>query len=108
MTFIWATRGRAWGFRFLRDAGFPDPLPVYDQAFAGAPDEPELCCRVGDKLALRFSDPLGRRDESGRPIPHEFVVLEELAGTINSVDDGRRVIWPLVAECYEEVWDREA
>ena len=36
MSLIWATRGRTWGFRFLRDGGFPDPLPVYDLAFSRA------------------------------------------------------------------------
>ena len=25
MTLIWATRGRTWGFRFLRDGGFEEP-----------------------------------------------------------------------------------
>ena len=47
MKLIWATRGRTWGFRFLRDGGFEDPLPVYDEAFSEVGDEPEVCRRVG-------------------------------------------------------------
>ena len=35
MTLIWATRGRTWGFRFLRDGGLEDPLDTYEEAFAG-------------------------------------------------------------------------
>ena len=33
--FIWATRGRTWGFRFLRTAGRVDPLKLYEAAFRG-------------------------------------------------------------------------
>ena len=31
---IWATRGRSWGFRFLLNAGLPDPLADYERSFA--------------------------------------------------------------------------
>lgn len=103
---IWSTRGRTWGFRFLSDGGFPDPLPVYESAFSGMNDSPRLCSRVGSVVVLRFPDPEGRRDTSGRIIPHEFVVYEPLAAAVNSVKDGLRVVWPLVAEYYAEVWDR--
>ena len=48
MRFIWATRGRDWGFKFLRDGGFSDPLPIYEAAFEGT--DPSLS-------TLRFDDP---------------------------------------------------
>ena len=32
--FIWATRGRTWGFRFLRRGGLEDPLGVYEATFS--------------------------------------------------------------------------
>ncbi|MFQ6155634.1 hypothetical protein ACLMMA_04020 [Micrococcus luteus] len=114
MSFIWATRGRTWGFRFLRDGGFKDPLPVYDDAFSGVEDEPEVCRRVDKKVALRFPDPEGRKDVAGRLIPHEFVVLGHLAdgiedgidtGEIKSVDDGLRLVWPLVENEFAGIWD---
>jgi len=105
MSFIWATRGRTWGFRFLRDGGFADPLPAYDDAFAYLDDEPETCRRVGDTVAVRLLDPLGRRDEFGRVIPHEFVVVGELADAIDSVEDGLTQIWPMVKDEYEGFWD---
>ena len=32
--FIWATRGRTWGFRFLRTGGLQDPLGTYEAIFS--------------------------------------------------------------------------
>lgn len=102
---IWATRGRAWGFRFLLNGGLPDPLGLFERSFAGLGDTPTICHRTADKVALRFPDPLGRRDASGRLIPHEFVVFGDLAEAIESVEDGLRYVWPLVAEAYAAVWN---
>ncbi len=42
MKIIWATRGKTWGYKFLLDGQFADPLPVYERAFSGAEDEPEV------------------------------------------------------------------
>lgn len=105
--FIWATRGRSWGFRFLVDAGFDDPLPEYERAFAGLADHHTAWHREDGRLALRFPDPPGRRDAAGRVIPHEFVVFDDLAGHIRSVDDGIQRIWPLVEHVYARIWDSD-
>jgi hypothetical protein len=105
MSLIWATRGRTWGFRFILDGGFPDPLPEYDKAFLGVEDEPEVCHRVGETVALRFPDPLERKDIAGRVIPHEFVAFGPLTDQIDSVEDGRQLVWPLVADDFERVWE---
>ncbi|GGB18790.1 hypothetical protein GCM10011492_05810 [Flexivirga endophytica] len=102
---IWATRGRSWGFRFLLDGGFSDPLPPYEAAFQGLADEPTACHREGERVAVRIMDPLGRRDSAGRVIPHEFLVLGELGDAIDSAEDGERELWPLVADVYARVWD---
>ena len=107
MTLIWATRGRSWGFRFLRDGGFPDPLPVYDHAFAGTEGESTTYQHIGSQVALRFADPDGRSDEAGRVIPHDIVVLPPLANDIRSIDDGLRIVWPLIADAFESLWDLE-
>jgi hypothetical protein len=104
---IWATRGRSWGFRFLLRGGLADPLLVYEQSFADLADEPTACHHAVGNVALRFPDPLGRRDASGRVIPHEFVVVGDLAGEVGSVADGLQRVWPLVAEAYARVWDAE-
>jgi len=104
---IWATRGRSWGFRFLLNGGLADPLLVYERSFEGYEGELTACHRAAGNVALRFLDPLRRRDASGRLIPHEFVVFGDLADEIESVEDGMRLVWPLVAEAYAEVWDAE-
>jgi hypothetical protein len=104
---IWATRGRSWGFRFLLNGGLSDPLQVYERSFADLEDEPAACHRAAGKVALRLPDPLGRRDASGRVIPHEFVVFGDLADEIGSVEDGLQRVWPLVAMAYAGVWDVE-
>ena len=104
---IWATRGRFWGFRFLLKGGLSDPLPAYERSFAGDDDKPATWRRAAETVALRFPDPLRRRDASGRVIPHEFVVFGDLADEIESVEDGLTHIWPLVEEAYARVWDAE-
>ncbi|WP_113719077.1 hypothetical protein [Arthrobacter dokdonensis] len=104
MTFIWATRGLIWGFRFLRDGGCEEPLRAYDDSFSELWDESEVCRRLSGKVALRFPDPLGRRDRAGRIIPHDFVVFEPLAHEVESVEDGIRLVWPLVADEFVRVW----
>lgn len=105
MRLIWATRGKNWGFRFLRDGGFRDPLPVYDAAFSGVEGQPEVCRRTGDRLALRFADPAGRKDRAGRVIPHEFVVFPPEAEIIDSLEEGIRLVWGEVVDDYARVWD---
>lgn len=106
-TFIWATRGRTWGFQFLRRGGVQDPLAVYEDAFSKVVGESEACRRVGDKVALRFPDPDGRCDAAGRAIPHDFVLIGRTAEGIDSVEDGRRRIWPEVADEFGRVWDED-
>jgi hypothetical protein len=108
MSLIWATRGHTWGFRFLLTDGPEDPLPAYEAVFARAGDGPEVCIRVGDKVALRFPDPLGRKDRAGRVIPHEFVVGGPLAEEIGSVADGLRLVWnrPEIEGEFARVWDQ--
>ncbi|MPM79090.1 hypothetical protein SDC9_126121 [bioreactor metagenome] len=102
---IWATCGKSWGFRFLLNGGYSDPLLAYERAFADLQSQRAACRRLDEQVALRFPDPLNRRDEAGRVIPHDFVVMGPLADKINSVNDGLREIWPLVAEVYDQVWD---
>lgn len=106
MSLIWASRGRSWGFRFLRKAGVPDPLTVYEAAFSGIEDLPQVWRRDGDTVALRLTDPLGRCDQAGRLIPHDFVVFGSVASKIHSIQDGHQKVWPLVADRYAEVWDK--
>lgn len=102
---IWATRGRSWGFRFLLNAGLPDPLLEYERAFRDLEDGPTAWHRQAGRVALRLVDPLGRRDASGRVIPHDFVVFGDLASSMTSAEDSMREVWSLVAGAYARVWD---
>lgn len=101
---IWATRGRSWGFRFLLRGGMSDPLLEYERIFRELADDPLTYGRAGEKVALRFPDPGGRRDTAGRVIPHEFVVSGDLAHHLESAEDGRDQVWPLVEVVYARVW----
>ncbi|PPF45490.1 hypothetical protein C5B85_07945 [Pseudoclavibacter sp. AY1F1] len=107
MKLIWATRGRAWGNRFLLDGGFADPLPEYDRAFSNAGDDAELWLASVDRAALRFPDPEGRTDRAGRPIRHEFVVFAPELREISSVATGISLIWnqPAVAASFADIWN---
>lgn len=107
MTLIWATRGRTWGFRFLLDGGFADPLPAYDAAFARAGVGPSVCHRIGTTVAVRFPDPDERKDSAGRVIPHELVIFPPLSEEVETVDDALEKVWPLVADEYEATWDSD-
>jgi hypothetical protein len=106
---VWATRGRSWGFRFLLTAGLPDPLSVYERVVAPLGDDTTGWCRGAGAgaVAVRFLDPLGRRDAAGRVIPHDFVLFGDAAEGVASVDDGLQRVWPLVAEAYGRVWDAD-
>lgn len=102
---LWATRGRSWGFRFLLSAGLADPLIEYERAFSGVSEEPTAFVRDGGATIFRITDPDGRRDSSGRVIPHEFIVLGEPASSIESIGSAVDKVWPLVSGVYADVWD---
>lgn len=101
---IWATRGRSWGFRFLLTGGLADPLAEYENTMAELGDAGSGWCLLGDRVGVRFPDPEGRRDTSGRVIPHDFVLAGPLAQTVRSVDQGIQGVWPFVAEFYRLTW----
>lgn len=105
MKLIWATRGRTWGFRFLRDGGFTDPLVEYEKFFSRIEAGPEAWLRNGGNVAFRFPDPSQRQDFAGRVIPHEFVIFGSDADGIDSASVGQERIWPLLAEEFALIWD---
>lgn len=101
---IWATRGHSWGFRFLLRGGLADPLLEYERVIGQLSEEPEAWGSFSGKVGVRLRDPDGRKDASGRPIPHQFVVSDDLAPSISSLEDAKSRLWPLVADVYAEVW----
>ena len=110
MKFLWATRGKLWGFCFLSHADLDDPIPTYDRAFLEGNLRGESFWRGLNTLAFRFTDPLSRTDLSGRPIFHEIVILDSavLSSKINSVESGMAEIWPTIAEHYAAIWEEPA
>ena len=103
MKFIWAARGFKWGFTFLEKGGLDDPRGVYLDAMRPISEEFEGLSRSASSVAVRFVDPLGREDESGRPITHDFVVFGSYSWA--SVDEARDDLWPVVAERYKCLWN---
>lgn len=103
---IWATRGKNWGFRFLRTGGRSNPLEVYEAAFSGVEDTPEAFQGIADTVAFRFLDPEERRDSAGRVIPHEFVLFPPLSANVSSVEDGFHLVWPLVKDDFARDWEK--
>jgi len=103
---IWATRGRTWGFRFLRTGGLVNPLELYEEAFAGSDGAPLAFTQRAETLAVRFPDPELRRDRAGRVIPHEFVVLAPDYLRFSDYESARAEIWHEVEEEYASIWDQ--
>ena len=106
IAFIWATRGKNWGFRFLRTAGRANPLEIYEAAFSGVGDTTEAFRGTADTVAFRFLDPERRRDAAGRVIPHEFVLFPPLSDGVGSVEEGLRLVWPLVSDDFARDWEQ--
>lgn len=107
MNFIWVTRGKSWGFRFLRDGGFADPLPVYEKAFENLRHERQGIEKRNDVIALKFPDPEGRKDAAGRIIPHHLVLFGSSNFHLDSMEDGISVIWPSIEQEFAELWDSD-
>jgi len=105
MRLLWATRGREWGFLFLRNDTSGDPLPIYEWAYAGTGDEPGVWAVDASTVAVRLHDPDARRDRSGRLILHEVVIFGRDAGRVATIADFLRVVWPTIHGEYAAVWD---
>jgi hypothetical protein len=103
---IWATRGKSWGFRFLRTGGIPNPLAVYERAFVGAEGASMTFERRAETIAVRFTDPDGRTDRAGRVIQHDFVILSGETDDLRNVEDARAILWPMVREDFDDFWER--
>lgn len=79
---------------------------MYEGVFAELWDQAEAFRRVGGMVALRFPDPEGRRDASGRVIPHDFVLIGSWGDGISSFAEGRERLWQEVGEEFGQIWDK--
>lgn len=105
MRMIWATRGRTWGFKFLKDGGFADPLIPYETAFGSHMSEPQLWLPGKNSIALRFQDPLQRKDSAGRVISHDFVLFSPPSELMSTFEVAQQHIWKMVSQEYADMWD---
>lgn len=102
---IWVARGRSWGFRFLADGGYSEPLGVYERAFHGAEDDALVFRSVEVGLVLRFPDPLERLDSSGRMLAHDVILAGSHPG-LASFEQAVAMVWPRLEGAYALVWDQ--
>lgn len=100
-----ASRGKNLGSRFLTDVGF-DPLKEYGKAgFNG--QSAKAFSRYGknlEKVSATLMDPKGRKDFAGRPIYHDIMIPEDLAKGLNTIDDVKDKIWPMISDAYDKFY----
>lgn len=105
---IHAARGKAVGFQFPKNGGISSPLAEYEKAGFSS-HSTSFFKRYGDndeKVAARFIDPSGRKDQAGRPIFHEVIVPKQMASEVNSVDDVVEKIWPRIKDDYDVLYNK--
>jgi hypothetical protein len=97
-----ASRGKTKGFSFFKTGDLAEPYPAYEKAFGKDSFTDGLFERYdGGKIAASFLDPEGRRDQSGRSIPHQVIIPKSMSSGINNIDDVKKHIWPLLKETYD-------
>lgn len=105
---IHVSRGKNRGFTFLAEGGTKTYLAAYDKFNLSSESGKEFLIRAKDgsgELGVRIQDPLGRRDFAGRSIPHDIVIPASMAEGINSVDDVKSKIWPLLKDTYSAFYE---
>lgn len=101
-----ASRGREKGFMFLRDGGVTNKLQEFDSAGFG--DSPSGYFKRygsrGEKVAVTFDDPEGRKDRSGRIIPHNVILPESMTKNVHNAKDAEKVAWPLIQDLFRAMY----
>lgn len=100
---IHLTRGKTKGLRFQKQGGTPNHFEVWEKTLGkyAHSSERSIFERTGDFIAARFMDPEGRVDQSGRVIPHEVIIPKSMSAGVNSIEDVRAKIWPLLKDTYD-------
>ncbi|UGL63237.1 membrane protein [Arthrobacter phage Tokki] len=108
---VHATRSKHKGFSIYESGGLSEPLNEYTKAFGSNSDGGEIFKRYGDsneKVAVRFYDPEGRKDRSGRVIPHEVILPAPLAKDVTDLSGAISKVWPMIKDTVEAKYDPEA
>ena len=101
---IHGTRGKNKGFTFLKKGGVPTFLEEYETMFGVDSSESNIFKRQGGKIGASFLDPDGKKDFAGRVIPHQIIIPKSMTQGINSLDDVKSKIWPLLKDQYESYY----
>lgn len=105
---IHASRTKNKGFKFFKDGSLDSPMSEYNKAGFANNTDPTMFKRYGDnneKVALRFEDPLGRKDFAGRVIPHEVILPKTLADGVETLQQGIDKVWPSIKDSYGDLYD---
>jgi uncharacterized protein (UPF0333 family) len=105
---VHASRGRNRGFTFPQRGGLNNPLKEYDTSGLSNINSTTSFKRYGDaneKIAARFLDPIGRKDESGRIIPHDVMLPKSMSKGVNSIDDVVKVAWPHIKDVFGALYE---
>lgn len=94
-------RGKNKGFRFMQTGGTPTPLAEFGKGLQDDYDQPYgYFHKYEGKVAAVLKDPEGRKDKSGRVIPHQIIVPKNMATGIDNIDDVANKIWPKLKDVY--------
>lgn len=98
---ILASKSKHTGFEFFKDGQSPSPLDEMIKGFNGDINKNTgFFNRYEGKIAANFDDPKGRKDRSGRVIPHSVIIPKSMTDGINNLDDVIQKIWPIVEPSY--------
>jgi hypothetical protein len=105
---IMLTRGKYTGQTFLKKGDTPNFFTHWENAFineVGNPNAGSAFQRLTNgSIAAAFKDPEDRFDFSGRPISHQVIIPRSMASDIESIDDVKTKIWPLLKDSYDEFY----
>ena len=108
---IYMARGKNVCLTFLKKGDTPDYFSIFDKLGLNRDNSSmEFLQKATDGSGLaaaQFLDPRGRKDFAGRPILHTIVIPSTMASRINSVDDVRSQVWPLLSNTYDAYYEQQ-
>ena len=89
--------------RFIQTGGMKNFFSEIEQ-FETLPNNSMVRYGINnEKVAANLLDPKGRHDAAGRLVNHMIIVPKSIARDINTIDDVREKIWPVLEFDYEQM-----